>query len=99
MHVRDWVVCLIEPSKFETQIMVDVLRAAGVDKIKTFADSNAAAAGLELYQANVVIMAVESAPVDGVAWTKAFRRNNRAKNRQAAVFLTSSEFSRTLAED
>ncbi len=99
MNVKDWVVCLIEPNKFEAQIMVDMLRAAGVDRLKLFQDSAEAADVLHLYGANVIIMAVESAPVDGVAWTKQFRRDMRAANRKAAVFLTSRAFSRPLAEE
>ena len=99
MHVRDWVVCLIEPNKFEAQIMADVLRGAGVDKIKFYTDSTEAMAALEGYGANVIVAAVESLPMDGVAWTRAIRRNQRAKNRKAAIFLTSRAFSRSLAED
>jgi CheY-like chemotaxis protein len=99
MHVRDWVICLIEPNKFEAQIMVDVLRGAGADKVKVFTDSAEAMATLEIYPANIIVAAVESLPMDGVAWTRALRRNQQVKNRKASVFLTSHAFSRSLAED
>lgn len=99
MHVREWTVCLIEPNKFEAQIMVDVLRGVGVEKVRFFTDSAEAMAVLETYPANVIVAAVESMPVDGVAWTRALRRNQQVKNRKAAVFLTSRAFSRNLAED
>lgn len=99
MHARDWIVCLIEPNKFEAQIIIDLLRVAGVEKLKWIADSEEALAALDLYPANVIIASAESAPVDGVAWTKRFRRNSEVMNRKAPVFLTSRAFSRSLAED
>ncbi len=99
MNTKDWVVCLVEPNKFEAQIIVDLLRNAGVDKIKVFLDSQAAMDGLELYPANVVIAALESTPIEGVAWTKLFRRNHKLPGRKAAIFLTSRAFSRNVAED
>jgi CheY-like chemotaxis protein len=99
MHARDWIVCLIEPNKFEAQIILDLLRSAGVEKMKWLCDSEEALAALELYPANVIVASAEAAPMDGVAWTKAFRRTHQMFNRKAAVFLTSRAFSRTLAEE
>mgnify|MGYP001613403908 CR=1 FL=1 len=37
MNVKTWNVCLIEPNKFERQIIVDILKNAGVENIKAFA--------------------------------------------------------------
>ncbi|HVY83613.1 MAG TPA: hypothetical protein VG943_00645 [Caulobacterales bacterium] len=99
MHIRDWTICLIEPNKFEAQIIVDLLRNAGVEKIKHFTDSEDAMLALELYPANIIVAALESQPLGGVAWTRAFRRNHQMANRKAAVFLTSRAFSRAIAED
>ncbi|MGE0595531.1 MAG: hypothetical protein AB7P07_04165 [Hyphomonadaceae bacterium] len=99
MQPRDWIVCLIEPNKFEAQIILDLLRVAGVEKIKWVTGSEEGAAALELYAANVIVASVESAPVDGVAWTKSFRRSADVVNRKAPIFLTSRAFSRSLAED
>ena len=99
MNARNWIVCVVEPNKFEAQLMVDLLRNAGVEKYKVFTDSAEALDALELYPANIVIGAVEMAPVDGPAWTRAFRRNMNAANRKAPVFLTSRAFSRSVAED
>jgi DNA-binding NarL/FixJ family response regulator len=96
MNIRDWTVCLLEPNKVDAQIIVDFLRNAGVEKLT---DSNAAMEALELYPANIVIGALESTPVDGVAWTRAFRRNMKLANRKAPIFLTSRAFSRSIAED
>ena len=99
MNVKNWSVCVIEPNRFEGQIILDLLRNAGVDKVKVFADSAAAMATLELSNFNIIIGAVEMAPIDGPAWTRQFRRNSKAVNRQAPVFLTSRAFSRSIAED
>jgi CheY-like chemotaxis protein len=99
MNVKDWTVCVIEPSRFEAQLMVDILRNAGVDKYKTSTDSDAALEVLEAYGANIIIGAVEMTPTDGPSWTRLFRRNRQVVNRQAAVFLTSRAFSRSVAED
>jgi CheY-like chemotaxis protein len=99
MNIRSWTVCLIEPNKYEGQIIVELLRMADVDKIKTFTDSNAAMDALELYPANIIIGAVEMTPIDGPTWTRAFRRNAALLDRKAPIFLTSRAFSRSIAED
>jgi CheY-like chemotaxis protein len=98
MNAGAWTVCVIEPNKFERQIIVDLLRAAGVTRFKAFAD---AASGLEYLvqvEANVVISAFELTPTDGAAWTRSFRRDRKVLNRKAAIFITSGAFSRSMAE-
>lgn len=99
MDVRNWSVCVIEANKFEAQLVVDLLRNAGVDKVRVFTDSEAAMDTLEMATANIVICALEAGPIGAVAWTRAFRRNMKVLNRQAAVFVTSRAFSRSIAED
>jgi DNA-binding response OmpR family regulator len=54
---------------------------------------------LEVYNANVVIASFEMGPLDGAAWTKAYRRNKKLPGRKAAIFITSGAFSRNMAED
>jgi CheY-like chemotaxis protein len=93
-----WTVCVIEPNKFERQIIVDLLRNAGVDKIRAVADGEAALDLLEVYNANVVVAAFELAPADAAAWTRGFRRNKKVANRKAAIFITSGAFSLAMAE-
>lgn len=99
MDVKNWTVCLIEPNKFEGQIIIDLLRNAGVDKVKVVADQDAAMDLLEVYNANVVIASYEMGPLDGVAWTRAYRRNKKLPGRKASIFITSGAFSRNMAED
>jgi len=99
LNVKSWHVCLIEPNKFESQIIVDVLKNAGVDNIKVFASQEDASAVLARVSVNVIIASYETAPLDGAAWTKAFRRSRAFPCRKAAIFITSSAFSRTMAED
>jgi CheY-like chemotaxis protein len=99
MKVKTWAVCLIEPNKFEGQIILDLLRNAGVDKVKVFTEADAAMDALQLFNANIVIASFEMAPLDGAAWTRTFRRNDKLANRKAAVFITSGAFSRSMAEE
>jgi CheY-like chemotaxis protein len=98
MNPSAWTVCIIEPNKFERQIIVDLLRNAGVDKFKAVADGEAGLDLLELYNANIVVTSFELPGMDGAAWTRAFRRNRKLANRKAAVFITSGAFSLAMAE-
>jgi CheY-like chemotaxis protein len=98
MNPSAWVVCVIEPNKFERQIIIDLLRNAGVDKIKAVADGDAGLDMLELYNANVVIASFELPGADGATWTRAFRRNRKVANRKASIFITSGAFSLAMAE-
>ncbi|MBI3437313.1 MAG: response regulator [Proteobacteria bacterium] len=99
MNVKAWNVCLIEPNKFEGQIIVDILRNAGVDNVRVFNAQEDALLSLAHAKANVIVASYEMAPLDGAAWTKAFRRSRMMPSRKAAVFITSAAFSRAMAED
>ncbi len=99
MDVKNWTVCVIEPNKFEGQIILDLLRNAGVDRVRVVANQDDAIDLLEVYNANVVIASYEMGPLDGAAWTKAYRRNTKLPGRKAAIFVTSGAFSRNMAED
>lgn len=99
MNVKTWTVCLVEPNKFEGQIMLDLLRNAGVEKVKVFADQETAIDNLELYPANIIIASFEMLPLDGAAWTRAFRRNHKLPSRKQSIFITSGAFSRAMAEE
>jgi CheY-like chemotaxis protein len=98
VNAKLWTVCVIEPNKFERQIILDLLRNAGVDKIRLFNDQNAALDALETFNANVVIAAFEMAPLDGAAWTRLYRRNHRLPGRKQAIFITSAAFSLSMAD-
>lgn len=99
MDVKSWTACVIEPNRFEAQIICDLLRHAGVEKRRVFHDAASATLGLELYEANIVIISYELEQTDAPTWTRGFRRDNKAANRQAAVFVTSAAFSRSMAEE
>lgn len=98
MDIKDWTVALVEPNRFEAQIQTDILKNAGVTRIRWFRSSDEAAAALELYPANIIIFEFANTPQDGEAWTKAFRRNRRMANRKASIFMLSHAVSRQLAE-
>lgn len=99
MNVRGWTVLVVEPNKFEGQIILDLFRNAGVDKIRVVQDQDAALDLLEVYNANVVIASFEMQPLDGAGWTRAYRRNKKLPGRKQAIFITSSAFSRSMAEE
>ncbi|MDZ4693339.1 response regulator [Terricaulis sp.] len=97
--MKSWTVCVIEPNKFEGQIILDLLRNAGVDRVKVCTEQDAANDLLEIYNANVVIASFEMGPLDGAAWTRAYRRNKRLPGRKQAIFITSGAFSLSMAEE
>jgi CheY-like chemotaxis protein len=99
MNVKNWTVLVIEPNKFEGQIILDLLRNAGVDKVRVVLNQDDAMDLLEVYNANVVIASFEMGPLDGAAWTRAYRRNKKLPGRKAAIFITSAAFSRSMAEE
>jgi len=99
LNLKSWTVCVVEPNKFEGQIIVDLLRNAGVDRVKLCTDQEAANDLLEIYNANVVIASFEMGPLDGAAWTRSYRRNKRFPGRKQAIFITSGAFSLAMAED
>lgn len=98
MDPRRWTVLVLEPNKYEAQIVADVLRAAGVQKMRVETDQAAAMAYLEVFPADIIVACFDMEPLDGAAWTRAFRRNRALPNRRASVFLTSRAFSRLVAE-
>ncbi|HRO04153.1 MAG TPA: response regulator, partial [Terricaulis sp.] len=98
MDVKAWIVCVIEPNKFERQIIFDLLRQAGVERVRVMEHADEALEVLEAYRANVIISSFEIEGSDAAAWTRVFRRSKDVANRKAAVFVTSAAFSRTMAE-
>jgi len=99
MNVKGWTVLIVEPNKFEGQIMLDLLRNAGVDRVRVVQTQEVADDLLEVYNANVVIASFEMGPLDGAAWTRTYRRNKKLPGRKSAIFITSSAFSRLMAEE
>jgi CheY-like chemotaxis protein len=99
VDVKNWTVCLVEPNKFEGKIILDLLRNMGVEKVKLVADQASALDLLEVYNANIIITSFETAPLDGAAWTRLFRRNKKLANRKASIFVTSGAFSLAMAEE
>lgn len=98
LDVKNWTVLVVEPNKYEGQIILDLLRNAGCDKVKVVADQTAALEILEVYNANVVIASFEMTPLDGAAWTRLYRRNKKLPGRKQAIFITSGAFSLVMAE-
>jgi CheY-like chemotaxis protein len=98
LDVKNWTVLVVEPNKYEGQIILDLLRNAGCDKVKVVMDQAQALDLLEVYNANVVIASFEMAPLDAAAWTRLYRRNKKLPGRKQAIFVTSGAFSLAMAE-
>ncbi len=98
MNAGSWTVCVVEPNKFDRQLIVDLLRNAGAYNVRAFADGESALTALESIDANVVVAAFELVQGDGASWARSFRRNHKILNRKAAIFITSGAFSRAMAE-
>ncbi|MFT3726857.1 MAG: response regulator [Terricaulis sp.] len=99
MNPKTWAVCLIEPNRFERKILLDLLRNAGAAKVWEVASGDEGFDLLEVYPANIIITSYEMPEANGATWTRAFRRNHKMANRRGAVFVTSSAFSRAMAEE
>lgn len=98
MDVKDWVVCVVEPNKFERQILVDLLRYAKVGRLTVLEHADEALEVLEAYRANVIITSFELGDTNAADWTRKLRRSKEVANRKASVFVTSAAFSRSMAE-
>jgi len=98
MNVKTLVVCVIEPNRFEGQIVIDLLRNAGVINATLFTNQAQALEALQHSKFNMIIASFEMTPLDAAAWTRAYRRNRSVIDRQAPMFITSSAFSRSMAE-
>lgn len=98
MDIRNWNVLVIEPNKFEAQIVCDLLRFSGVQNVRITRDSADALTLLKHFSANVILMELDSSPIDGLAWTRRLRRDVKSRGRKAPVFLMTRTMSRAVAE-
>lgn len=97
MEVGDWRPAVVASSKFERQILSDLLRNAGVAAISMFAESHSALEGLSACRANIVIIAVDG-EVDSLELVRRLRRAVAHPARTAPVFMMSSALTMALAE-
>lgn len=98
MDIRDWTICIVEPNKFEAQIVADLLRFSGARRIRSVTDSAEALEMLRFYPATMIVMELDSTPIDGLAWVRRLRRDQDIACRKAPVFLTTKKMSRAVAE-
>lgn len=99
MDIAHWSVAIVTPNRFEGQIIVDLLRAAGVARARLFTDSSDALTHVTHEKANVLIAALDAAPTDGLAWVRALRREPDCRSREAPVFLHARRLTASLAEE
>lgn len=97
MDVHHWKPALVMPNKFEAQILVDLLRNAGVPKISVLADLSYAIDEAIRCRANLLIVAVDGV-AESLEWVRELRRNTSHPARKAPVFMISSALTLALAE-
>jgi len=98
MDARDWTVAVIEPNKYEAQIELDFLRAAGVSKFRWFKNAAEASDALQFMRAQVVVAELDAFGADGLDWVKRFRRDPNLADRKASIFILARNADRALAE-
>lgn len=97
MDVHHWKPALVMSNRFEAQIMVDLLRNAGVPKISVLADLGYALVEAISCRANILIVAIDGAS-DSLEWVRELRRDTSHPSRKAPVFMISSALTLGLAE-
>lgn len=97
MELRDWKPAVVTPSKFEAQLLADVLRNAGVANICVFTDAALAWEGLHASRGNLLFVGVDGAS-DPQGWVRQLRRATGHPMRKAPVFMISAALTMTLAE-
>ena len=85
------------PNKFDVQVLLDILRNAGVYEMSAFTDMSGALETLSTSRANMLIVALDDAN-DALGWVRQLRRASAHPMRKAPVFMISSALTLTLAE-
>ena len=99
MDVRTWNVVVVTPNKFEGQMHCDMLRNVGVTHVRLLSSSETAMGECERLGANVIILAMNAKPIDGLEWVKTLRRKSGSPVQKSAVFLTSSVLTLSVAQE
>lgn len=97
MDVREWKPAVIASSKFEAQIIVDLLRNASVAEVLAFSDVTYALDGLRGARANMVFISLAN-ETTALEWVRTLRRANDHSLRKALVLIISSQLTAPQAE-
>jgi CheY-like chemotaxis protein len=89
---------LVTPNRFEGKLIADLLRAAGAAPARIETDSEAALTSLGCLQPNILVTALDAAPVEGLAWVRALRRTKDPRTRTAVVFILARALTASVAE-
>lgn len=91
-------VAIVTPQRFEGHLLLDLVRAAGALRSRLIADSEVALAHVTHEQINVLIVALDAAPIDGLTWVRQMRRERACRSRTAPVFLLARTLTQSVAE-
>lgn len=97
MEVRDCKPAIIAATKFEAQLLADLLRNAGTSDVCIFTDMALALDGLFAGRVNMVFVA-EDGGGGALDWVRQLRRATNHPLRQAPVFIVSAALTLALAE-
>lgn len=79
---------ILDPNKYQAQLLSQALQAAGVGSVKIYATAAEARDALDLLGPCVVFVDADLPDGDGVSFARAFRRSLTARNRKAPLVLT-----------
>jgi DNA-binding response OmpR family regulator len=91
-------VAVVTPQRFEGQLLVDLIRTAGAQRSRLYADSEMALEQIMHQYHGVLIVALDAAPTDGLAWVRRLRRIRTCKSRTSPVFMLARSLTLSVAE-
>jgi CheY-like chemotaxis protein len=84
---------IVDPNKYQAQLLSQTLQAEGVGNVKHHPDAAEAIQALALLSPCAVFVEVDMPATDGVALTKEIRRNRTVRNRRVPIFLMTQKAS------
>lgn len=97
MDLLAWKACVVASNKFEMQLLVDLLRNAGVKQIVPLSDMSFAFEGFRNSRANLLFLALAS-EIDAIAFVRQLRRAKDHSHRRAPVMVISDVLTAAQAE-
>jgi DNA-binding response OmpR family regulator len=98
MDIRAWKVAIITANRFEENILADLLRYGEVRDVRALRDCATTLSDLDRFAANIIIIAIDKGPFDGLEWVRQLRRAQHSPARKASVFVITDALTMTIAE-
>lgn len=98
MDISQLNVAVVTANRFDGRIVIDLLRDAGAKHARLFTDSNLAFAKAAGERTDIIIIALDATPKDGLAWVRSLRWDRDARSRMTPVFLLARKLTAAIAE-